>query len=74
MKQVERIKNSTVYFFAQIDEKKAEAKARGIDIIDLGIGDPDLPTPEFIIDKMAEAIRKPENHNYPPYPRNVRVS
>ena len=67
MKQVERIKKIPPYIFAQIDEKKAEAKARGIDIIDLGIGDPDLPTPEFIIDKMAEAIRKPENHNYPPY-------
>ncbi len=67
MKQVERIKKIPPYIFAQIDEKKAEAKARGIDIIDLGIGDPDLPTPDFIVDKMAEAIRNPETHNYPPY-------
>ena len=57
MKQVERIKRIPPYIFAQIDEKKAEAQSRGIDIIDLGIGDPDLPTPDFIIDKMIEAVK-----------------
>lgn len=67
MQLTERIKKIPPYLFAQIDKKKAEAKAKGIDIIDLGIGDPDIPTPDFIIDEMAKAIRKPENHNYPPY-------
>ncbi len=67
MQLTERIKKIPPYLFAQIDKKKAEAKSKGIDIIDLGIGDPDIPTPDFIIDEMAKAIRKPENHNYPPY-------
>ncbi len=67
MKQRERIKRIPPYIFAEIDKKKAEAKAKGMDIVDLGIGDPDLPTPDFILDKMAEAIRKPQNHDYPPY-------
>ncbi len=67
MKQRERIKRIPPYIFAEIDKKKAEAKAKGMDIVDLGIGDPDLPTPDFILDKMAEAIRKPEHHDYPPY-------
>ena len=67
MKQTQKIKQIPPYIFAQIDEKKAEAQAQGIDVIDLGIGDPDLPTPDFIIDAMADAIRKPSNHNYPPY-------
>lgn len=67
MKQTEKIKKIPPYIFAIIDEKKAAAQAKGIDVIDLGIGDPDLPTPDFIVDAMSEAIRKPQNHNYPPY-------
>lgn len=67
MELTERIKRIPPYIFATIDEKKAEAASRGIDIIDLGIGDPDIPTPQFIIDKMAEAIQNPANHSYPPY-------
>ena len=67
MQLTERIKKIPPYLFATIDIKKAEARAKGMDIVDLGIGDPDLPTPDFIVDAMADAIRKPENHNYPPY-------
>ncbi len=67
MKLTERIKNIPPYIFAQIDQKKAEARARGIDIVDLGIGDPDLPTPDYILDAMTEALRNPDNHTYPPY-------
>lgn len=67
MKKSERINKIPPYIFAEIDKKKAEAKAKGIDIVDLGIGDPDLPTPEFIVEKMVEEVRKPENHDYPPY-------
>jgi LL-diaminopimelate aminotransferase len=55
------------YLFRTIDDKKAEVKARGVDIIDLGVGDPDLPTPPFIVKKMAEAIQDPETHRYPAY-------
>jgi LL-diaminopimelate aminotransferase len=52
------------YLFVEIDRKKAAAIEAGRDIIDLGVGDPDQPTPPFIIEKMAEAIRNPENHRY----------
>lgn len=55
------------YLFAQIDAKRDALKAQGIDVISLGIGDPDMPTPAHIVDAMAEAIRKPENHQYPDY-------
>ncbi len=55
------------YLFAEIDRVKAEVKARGVDIISLGIGDPDLPTPDFIIDALHQGAKKPENHQYPSY-------
>ncbi len=55
------------YLFAEIDRVKNEVKARGVDIISLGIGDPDTPTPDFIIQAMTEALRKPEHHQYPSY-------
>lgn len=53
------------YLFARIEQKVAEAKAQGIDIISLGIGDPDLPTPKHIIDRMAQSIYDAANHQYP---------
>ena len=53
------------YLFVEIDRQKREAVAAGKDVIDLGVGDPDKPTPAFIIDRMAEAIRDPANHTYP---------
>jgi LL-diaminopimelate aminotransferase len=55
------------YLFAEIDKKKMALVDQGIDVISLGIGDPDMPTPDFIVDALAEAIRKPENHRYPDY-------
>lgn len=55
------------YLFAQIDAKRDALRAQGIDVISLGIGDPDLPTPPHIVDAMAEVIRKPANHQYPDY-------
>lgn len=67
MKISERIKKIPPYLFAQIDIKKAQAREKGIDIVDLGIGDPDLPTPSFIVDAMTEAIHNPKTHDYPPY-------
>jgi LL-diaminopimelate aminotransferase len=55
------------YLFAEIDRVKNEVKERGVDIISLGIGDPDMPTPEFIIDALDKAVRRAENHQYPSY-------
>ncbi|WP_080801011.1 LL-diaminopimelate aminotransferase [Arabiibacter massiliensis] len=55
------------YLFAQIDAKRDALKAQGIDVISLGIGDPDTPTPPHIVDAMAKAIRNPANHQYPDY-------
>ena len=55
------------YLFAEIDKKKAAAIARGVDIINLGIGDPDQPTFPHIVEAMHKAIDNPSNHNYPPY-------
>jgi len=55
------------YLFAEIDRVKNEVKARGIDIISLGIGDPDMPTPDFIVEALHESAKKPVNHQYPSY-------
>ncbi len=55
------------YLFARIDEKKAAAKARGVDVINMGIGDPDQPTLQPIVDAMHIAVDDPSNHDYPPY-------
>lgn len=55
------------YLFAEIDKKVDAAKARGVDIISLGIGDPDLPTPTPIVEAMVKAVQDPATHNYPPY-------
>ncbi len=62
-----RIKTLPPYLFAAIDKMKQAAIARGVDIINLGIGDPDLPTPAPIIDSLAEAARLPKHHQYPSY-------
>jgi len=53
------------YLFAQIDALKAERAAQGIDIIDLGVGDPDQPTPAHVVDSLVHAAHKGENHRYP---------
>lgn len=67
MKVSERIEKIPPYLFAEIDRKIAEARARGCDIISLGIGDPDTPTLQPVIDEMHKAIDNPKNHDYPPY-------
>jgi len=48
----ERLRKLPPYLFAEIDKKKREARARGVDLIDMGIGDPDLPTPPHIIEAL----------------------
>ncbi|MBA3063106.1 MAG: aminotransferase class I/II-fold pyridoxal phosphate-dependent enzyme, partial [Atribacteria sp.] len=67
MKIAQRIQTIPPYLFAEIDKKKEEAIKRGIDIINLGIGDPDQPTPNNIIEKLRESVKDPNTHNYPPY-------
>lgn len=67
MKVAERIKQIPPYLFAQIDKKKKAAIARGVDIISFGIGDPDKPTPDNVIEKLCEMAHVPANHRYPDY-------
>ncbi len=59
-----RIQRLPPYVFKVVDELKMEARRRGEDIIDLGMGNPDRPTPPHIVDKLVEAVRKPKNHRY----------
>ncbi len=67
MQTAECLNHLAPYLFAQIDAKRDALKAQGIDVISLGIGDPDMPTPDHIVDAMAKAIRKPAYHQYPDY-------
>jgi LL-diaminopimelate aminotransferase len=62
-----RLTNLPTYVFAWLDELKAAARARGADLIDLGMGNPDQPTPKAIIDEIAAAYAEPKNHGYPPF-------
>lgn len=63
----DRLKSLPPYLFKEIDRKKEEVRASGVDIIDLGIGDPDLPTPDHIITELREVASDPANHQYPSY-------
>ncbi|MBT9139228.1 MAG: LL-diaminopimelate aminotransferase [Syntrophomonadaceae bacterium] len=63
----ERVKNLPPYLFAAIDKMKQDAIAKGIDLIDLSIGDPDIPTPKHIVNAMKTAVEKPVHHRYPSY-------
>lgn len=67
MVSANRIRFLPPYLFAEIDKKIAVEKARGIDVISLGIGDPVEPTPGHIVEAMCEAVRDPVNHRYPSY-------
>ena len=62
-----RVKNLPPYLFAEIEKKVENMRIQGKEVIDLGIGDPDLPTPEFIIDRLFLEAKKAENHRYPSY-------
>ena len=64
MEEFHRIKRLPPYVFAVVNDLKVKARARGEDIIDLGMGNPDLPTPRHIVDKLCEAARNPRNHRY----------
>ena len=55
------------YVFTTLNKIKAEVKASGVDLVDLGMGNPDRPTPQPIIERLMEAVQNPENHGYPDF-------
>src|SRR5207302_2335420 len=65
MNYADRIHQLPPYLFAEIDRKKKAAIERGVDIISLGVGDPDRPTPPHIVQAGQAALAKPQNHQYP---------
>lgn len=62
-----RIANLPPYLFAELDKLRDARRAQGVDVISLGIGDPDLPTPAPVVEALARAARDPRNHRYPDY-------
>jgi LL-diaminopimelate aminotransferase len=67
MEIARRMQRIPPYLFADLDRKRAALKARGVDVINIAVGDPDLPTPDHIIEALARAARDPATHTYPPY-------
>ncbi len=67
MKIARRIETLPPYLFAVLDGKLAAKRAEGVDVISLGVGDPDLPTPPHIVEAMQEAVGDPATHQYPSY-------
>lgn len=67
MKVASRIASLPPYLFAALDRKLSARRAEGVDVISLGVGDPDLPTPPRIVEAMREAVADPSTHRYPSY-------
>ncbi|MHB9145436.1 MAG: LL-diaminopimelate aminotransferase [Symbiobacteriia bacterium] len=67
MKTAKRIAQVPPYLFATIDKKRAEVAARGVDIISLGVGDPDQPTPRNVVERAMAEVQNPKWHRYPDY-------
>nr|WP_290221693.1 aspartate aminotransferase [Trichocoleus desertorum] len=63
----ERLRALPPYVFARLDELKGHARAQGLDLIDLGMGNPDGPTPQPVVDAAIAALQNPANHGYPPF-------
>ena len=63
----DRLKSLPPYLFKEIDRQKEKVGKKGVDIIDLGVGDPDMPTPPHIIEALNKAALDPANHKYPSY-------
>jgi alanine-synthesizing transaminase len=64
IEEFHRVKRLPPYVFAEVNRLKAAARARGADIIDLGMGNPDMPTPQHIVDKLVETVSKPRTNRY----------
>jgi len=62
--ELRRIQGLPPYVFAQIDQLKLQARRAGDDVIDLGFGNPDIPSPDVAVEKLAEAVHNPRNHRY----------
>ena len=67
LRPARRIENLPPYLFAEVDRRIAEKRAAGFDVISLGIGDPDLPSPNHVVDAAREAVADPRRHRYPDY-------
>ena len=67
MRIAKRIESLPPYLFAELDRKLAAKREQGVDVISLGVGDPDLPTPPHIVEALQEAVDDPSTHRYPSY-------
>ncbi len=67
MQVARRLDRIGAYLFADLDRRQDDLVRRGVDVINLGVGDPDLPTPSFIVDALTEGATDPRSHRYPPY-------
>ncbi len=65
MRHAQRLDRIPPYLFAELERKIADKRSQGVDVISLGIGDPDTPTPAVVVDALAEAARDPGTHQYP---------
>jgi LL-diaminopimelate aminotransferase len=65
MRPSKRLERIPPYLFAELERKVAAKRAAGVDVISLGIGDPDRPTPALVVEAMQEAVSEPETHQYP---------
>ena len=65
MKMARRMENIPPYLFVEINQKIAEKRAKGEDVVSFAIGDPDMPTPPHIIERLCQAAQDPANHRYP---------
>ena len=65
MRFAKRLDTVPPYLFAELERKIAQKRREGVDVISLGIGDPDLPTPQVVVDALADAARDPRTHKYP---------
>lgn len=63
----DKILNLEKYIFVELDELKEKAREKGVDLIDLGIGNPDRPTPKYIVNKTIKSMKNPKNHGYPDF-------
>ena len=67
MRAAKRIETVPPYLFAELDRKLSAKRAEGVDVISLGVGDPDLPTPEHVVDALRREVADPATHRYPSY-------
>ena len=65
--RAKRLKALPAYVFARLEELKTRAREQGLDLIDLGMGNPDGPTPQPVVDAAIAALSNPQNHGYPPF-------